>query len=65
MPKLMNKSTALVADTVSNFKFSGVRIDDLGASEFTLASIELDLSPSVSPFVDDLKKALSNIIESF
>lgn len=60
----MNTSGSLVAQTVSNFGFSGARIEDLGASEFTLATIAIDLSPSTSGFVDDLKKALSTIIES-
>lgn len=64
MPKLMNQSTSLVGQTISNFGFSGARIEDLGATEFTVADIELDLSPSTSGFVDDLKKALGAIIES-
>jgi hypothetical protein len=60
----MNASASLVAQTVSNFGFSGARIEDLGASEFTLANIAIDLSPSTSGFIDDLKKALGTIIES-
>jgi hypothetical protein len=64
MPKLMNQSASLVAQTISNFGFSGTRIEDLGASEYTLANIEIDLSPSTSGYVSELKKALGTIIES-
>ncbi len=64
MPRLMDQPTALVGQTVSNFGFSGARIEDLGASEFTLANVALDLSPSTSGFVDELKKALGAVIES-
>lgn len=66
MPKLMNQSTSLVAQTISNFGFSGTQIDDLKdlAGEFTLANVEIDVSPSTGPFIDELKKALGVVIES-
>lgn len=62
----MNASASLVAQTVSNFGFSGARIEDLGniASEFTLADIEIDLSPSTAGYIDDLKKALGTVVET-
>lgn len=62
----MNQSTSLVAQTISNFGFSGAQIDDLKdlAGEFTLTNIEIDVSPSTAPFIDELKKALGVVIES-
>lgn len=66
MPKLMHQSTSLVAQTISNFGFSGTQIDDLKdlAGEFTLANVEIDVSPSTGPFIDELKKALGVVVES-
>lgn len=64
MPKLMNASTTVVGNTISNFGFSGKRIDELTASEYTLADIEIDLSSSVQPFENELTDALVKIIES-
>ena len=43
--------------TPSNFKFSGTTIDQLGASEYTIATIVLDASGSVGSFKPELKKA--------
>ena len=66
MPKLLNTSTSLVAQTISNFGFSGTQIEDLKdlAGEFTLADIEIDVSPSTDGFMDDLKKAIGVVVES-
>lgn len=46
----------------SNFKFSGERIQNLGATEYTLVSIICDVSGSVSGYARDLEKALGEII---
>lgn len=62
MPKILNNTEALT--TVSNFGFSAQRPDTLGASEYTLASITIDESPSVAPFKADLEKAYRTVIEA-
>ena len=49
----------------SNFNFSGTRIDTLGETgvdEYTLVTIGIDVSGSVTPFKDDLLEMLKNII---
>ncbi len=48
----------------SNFKFSGVRIERLGAAEYTLVNIAIDTTGSVRDFKDDLRKCLITVIES-
>lgn len=46
----------------SNFKFSAVRPDDLGATEYTLVTIAVDISSSISGFDTELKEAVKAII---
>jgi len=60
----MNQAATLVAQTVSNFAFSTKKTEDLQASEYTLADIEIDISPSTSEFKPELEKALATIVES-
>lgn len=50
--------------TASNYHFSGTKIDDLGATEYTLATICMDASSSVSSFRDELNKTLQTILEA-
>jgi hypothetical protein len=45
-----------------NFQFSGVKIDDLGATEYTLASMVVDISGSVSPFKDQLLDCVKSVV---
>jgi uncharacterized protein YegL len=46
------------------FKYSGVKIDKLGATEYTLVTIAVDVSGSVSGFRTELKKCLQIAVES-
>lgn len=62
MPNLMNITDVDAQKTLSNFEFSGKKIDELGASEYTLSSIAVDVSSSVEGFRDDLVKAMTNIV---
>lgn len=48
----------------SNFGFSAVSVDKLGASEYTLVTIACDESGSVQGFKGDMEKALKTIIEA-
>jgi len=50
--------------STSSYGFSGAQIDDLGASEYTLVTIAVDESSSVSSFKDELEKCLSSIVEA-
>lgn len=64
MPKLMNTSTAVVQQTVSNFGFSATRPDDLQGNEYTIVDLEVDISSSVASFATDLKKALETVVDT-
>lgn len=48
----------------SNFTFKGTRITRLGASAYTLVTIAVDETGSVSGFADELKKMLVAVVES-
>lgn len=64
MPNLMGITDTDAQKTLSNFEFSGKSLDQLGASEYTLATIEVDVSGSVAGFRDDLVKALNNAVKA-
>lgn len=48
----------------SNYGFSGVGLDDLGASEYTLVTIAVDESGSVQDFKDEMEQALASVVEA-
>ena len=48
----------------SNYGFSAKRIDDLGASEYTLGTVIMDVSGSVSSYKKELEKALQEIVRA-
>jgi Mg-chelatase subunit ChlD len=48
----------------SHFQFSAARIDDLGASEYTLGIVAVDISGSTSGFLRDMEGALTEIIKA-
>lgn len=50
--------------TPSQFAFSGKKVEQLTESEYTLVDIVVDLSGSVSGFINDLQKAVSTIVQS-
>lgn len=60
----MNQSASIVGATVSNFGFTTKRNDELTASEYTLADLEIDLSPSTAAFRAELEKALATVVDS-
>ena len=50
--------------TASNYGFSAVSLDALGAAEYTLATIAVDLSGSVAGWERELEKCVKTIVES-
>lgn len=48
----------------SNFSFSAKRIEDLGATEYTLAVLVIDVSGSVSPFAAEIEKTVKEVSRS-
>ena len=47
-----------------NFKFSAVRPDDLGATEYTLVTVVVDTTGSVMDFATELKDSVKAIIDA-
>lgn len=64
MPRLMANSEDQVISIPGpgNFQFSAVRIEDLGASEYTLVTIVCDVSGSVQTFSADLLNCIKSIV---
>jgi uncharacterized protein YegL len=62
MPKLNDATMENV--NVGHFGFSAVRNDQLGASEYTLATIVVDASGSVGNFQAELEKCLQEVIKA-
>jgi uncharacterized protein YegL len=50
--------------TGSNYGFSAVKIDELGAPEYTLVTITQDASSSVSGYAREMENCLKTILES-
>lgn len=63
MPRLSD-SSALIQGAVQGFQFSGARPERLGASEYTLATIVVDITGSVSGFEGDLKACVASALEA-
>lgn len=63
MPRL---TSTTISNNVGHFGFSSIRPEEAAerASEYTLVSIAVDCSGSVSPFQQDLEEMLKNIISS-
>ena len=65
MPKLMDTTLSQAINVAgSHFQFSGVRPENLGATEYTLATVALDASGSVQSWRDELLNALAIIVET-
>jgi hypothetical protein len=64
MPKMMNNDDQFQTKGPASFTFSGVRADQLSETEYTLATIVVDITGSVGGFENDLLKALKTSVES-
>lgn len=69
MPKLMlvgneENNTAMPTVGGSSFQYSAVKIENLGATEYTLVDISVDVSGSVAGFKKELLETLQTIIEA-
>ena len=60
----MTDDTMVQSSLGSNFQFSGTRTEHLGASEYTLVNIGVDVSGSVKPFKDGLLDCLKAAVTS-
>ncbi len=66
MPRLTKENTEQVSLRIggSGFSFKGARIERLGATEYTLVTIAVDESGSVSGFADELRKMLVMAVDA-
>lgn len=62
--KLMGKDDTEVHKTLNNYTYSGVDIGSLEGSEYTLVSILVDESSSVSSFKSELEQTLNAVAEA-
>lgn len=60
----INNDIMITDQTADNFQFSAIEIDRLGASEYTLVTLVLDMSGSVSTFEKELTSAISAVLET-
>lgn len=63
MPKLKNDLEEHTLPTGS-FGYSAAKLDDLGATEYTLVDLVVDISSSVADYKDDLEKAIQSIVQA-
>ena len=66
MPKLMttNDNQIINIPGAGGFQFSAIRIEDLGATEYTLVTVVCDISGSVVHFAGDLLKCIKSIVKA-
>lgn len=66
MPRMMTDDSmeTMTIGTMQAFQFSGKRIDKLTAVEYTLATIAVDVTGSVSGFEKELRATLVTAVES-
>lgn len=64
MPKLTGTSMAVSKIGGSNFKFTGARIEELDATEYTLVTIAVDETGSVAGFADELRRTLIAAVDA-
>jgi uncharacterized protein YegL len=62
MPRLNDPTLTQHKLPTGHYGYSGVRIEQLGATEYTLATIVQDVSGSVSGYKTDMEKALKEIV---
>ena len=66
MPRMMNDDTMETGKIggAQAFQFSGTRLDRLGATEYTLVTVAVDVTGSTSYFADELRKCLIAAVDS-
>lgn len=67
MPRMMTDDATMETQSIGGmqaFQFSGKRVEHLGSTEYTLATIAVDVTGSVQPFADDLRRALITAVDS-
>lgn len=63
MPKLNDENMENFGN-VGTYGFSGTRLDDLSATEFSLVNLAVDVSGSVMHFSDELEKCVKEVVRA-
>ena len=64
MPILNDTQLDQVALPNSHYGYSATRLEDLGATEYTIATIVADISGSTASFVGDMETAITRIVQA-
>ena len=64
MPRFVNDNEMTTYQIGGGFNFNGARISDLGATEYTLVTIAIDVTGSVAGFEDELRQMLITAVEA-
>lgn len=66
MPRLMaaDDTQTITIPGPGNFQFSAIKIEELGATEYTLFTMVVDISGSVSPFKNELLECIKSTVKA-
>src|ERR1044071_703846 len=64
MPVIKDTQLDQVVLPNSHYGYSATRLDDLGATEYTIATIVADVSGSTSPFIFDMEAAITRLVQA-
>src|SRR4051812_32630410 len=64
MARLIASSDEMIQGTVGSFGFSGIRPDRLGATEYTLATIVLDITGSMAGHEKQMQDCVLSALDS-
>jgi hypothetical protein len=64
MPVLTSKTLLTQRLGASGFSFSGTRVGDLGATEYTLVAVAADSSASVTPFAAEIEACIKEVVRA-
>jgi uncharacterized protein YegL len=64
MPVINDTELDQVALPNSHYGYSAARLDDLGAAEYTVATVACDVSGSTAAFAFDMEAAITRIVQS-
>src|SRR5579862_6680071 len=64
MPKLLNTNLEQHNLPTNPYGFSATRIEDLGASEYTLVTLVVDASGSTIPFRKEMESVIKEVVKS-
>jgi hypothetical protein len=64
MPKIFDPTLETQQLATSQYGFSGERLDNLGATEYTLATVVVDTSSSVSSFRQEIEHCVKEVLKA-